>query len=146
MIDSEYNFSENFINEVDFFSNNQLKQKKDLQKIYYESLTNNTTHLFEELSFTAKYVNGLMNVLKSGVKNPEVKSLEHVKKDLTSNLNKLIEQIKNILLHSNDELKGYFDENYLKMTQGSFEKLNELISDLDWTKKFLNDFKRGKLN
>ncbi len=146
MIDSKYNFSENFIDEVNSFSNNQLKRKEDLQKIYNESLTNNTTHLFEEMSFTAKYINGLMKVLKSGIHNPEVQSLEHVKKDLTSNLNKLVEQISHILLHSEDEMKNYFNENYLKMTQDSFQKLNELITDLDWTKKFLNDFKRGKLN
>ncbi len=146
MIESQYSFSENFIDEVEIFSNNQLKKKEDLQKIYNESLVNNTTHLFEELSFTAKYVSGLMKVLKSGVKNPDVQNLEHVKKDLTSNINKLIEQINHILLHSGDELKIYFDENYLKMNQSSFQNLNELISDLDWTKKFLNNFKRGKLN
>ncbi len=146
MIDSQYNFSKDFIDEVEIFSNNQLKKKEDLQKIYNESLTNNTTHLFEELSFTAKYLNGLMKILKSGVNNPEVQSLEHVKKDLTSNLNKFIEQVNHILLHSDDDLKNYFDENYLKMSQGSFQNLNELISDLDWTKKYLNYFKRGKLN
>ena len=146
MIDSQYNFSENFIDEVEIFSNNQLKRKEDLQKIYIECLTNNTTHLFEELSFTAKYVNGLIKVLKSGINNPEVQSLEHVKKDLTSNLNKLMEQMNNILLHSDNDIKSYFDNNYLKMTQNSFQNLNDLISDLDWIKKFLNDFKRGKLN
>ncbi len=146
MIDSQYNFSKDFIDEVEIFSNGHLKRKGDLQKIYAESLTNNTTHLFEELSFTAKYINGLMKVLKSGVSNPEIQSLENVKKDLSSNLSKLVEQINHILLHSEDEMKNYFKENFLLMSQNSFQNLTELISDLDWTKKYLNDFKRGKLN
>ena len=146
MIDSQYNFSKDFIDEVEIFSNGHLKRKGDLQKIYAESLTNNTTHLFEELSFTAKYINGLMKVLKSGVSNPEIPSLENVKKDLSSNLSKLVEQINHILLHSEDEMKNYFKENFLLMSQNSFQNLTELISDLDWTKKYLNDFKRGKLN
>ena len=58
----------------------------------------------------------------------------------------MIEQINHILIHSDDTVKHYFEENYLKLNHGSFQNLNELISDLDWTKKFLNDFKRGKLN
>ncbi len=146
MIESQYKFAENFIDEVDVFSNNQLKRKEDLHKIYNESLTNNTTHLFEELSFTAKYVCGLLKVLKSGTATPEMKNLEHVKNDLSTNLKKIIEQINHILIHSEDSIKNYFEENYLKLNHASFQNMNELIYDLDWTKKFLNDFKRGKLN
>ncbi len=139
-------FSDKLIDEVEQFSNSQLKRKNDLQKIYKECLVNNTAHLFEELIFTGKYVNGLMKVLKKSAKSPEVQNIDYVKKDLSSNIKKLIEQINNILIHSDEETKNYFYNNLLQLTNEAFYNLNELISDFDWTKKYLNEIKRDVSN
>jgi hypothetical protein len=99
--------------------------------------------LFEDLVFTAKYVQGLMKVMKMGQENSEVKSLEHVKVDLTKNMEKVVEQIRQIVAGSSQSDRDYIEKNFLQMTADAFKNLNELLSDLDWTKRYLNDFKRS---
>ena len=71
----DYNSSEKFLNEVELFSSvkgGQLKRKEDLNIIFEEAFKHNKEKLLEDLSFTAKYLQGLMRVLKKGAQNPEV--------------------------------------------------------------------------
>ncbi|MEO8399515.1 MAG: hypothetical protein ABI550_06845 [Ignavibacteriaceae bacterium] len=87
-----------------------------------------------------------MRVLNSGAKINEVNSLEHVKKDLSLNMNKIIKQLKTLFSDADNSKKNHFENNYLQMEQISFQNLNELLSDLEWTKKYFNDLKRGEKN
>lgn len=76
----EQDLTSGIIDEIDDFSQHKLNKKIDLKTLYSISMKEDMGKSFEELSFTAKYVVGLMRVLKTGVSNPEVKSLEHIKK------------------------------------------------------------------
>ena len=84
-----------------------------------------------------------MKVMKMGQENSEVKSLEHVKTDLTKNMEKVVEQIREIISNSSKSDKDYIEKNFLEMSPDAFKNLNELLADLDWTKKYLNDLKRS---
>ncbi len=131
------------VKRVDEFSNFQLQKRDDLQRLYAISIDGNNEKLFEETIFTAKYVIGLMRVLKKGSTNPEIESLEHVKKDLTENMEKVVGQIRELTSAGAENDKNYFEENFLKMNAVSFQNLNQLLSDLEWTKKYFNDLKRS---
>jgi len=119
-----------------------LKKKYELQIIVDECLNNNLEENFEELAFTGKYIEGLKRVLKKGGDFQEIENLDYVKKDLGENMEKSIEQIRDILQNASEETKMHFEENYLKLSAASFQNLNDLIADLEQVKKYLNYQKR----
>jgi len=145
----DFNNSGKLLNEVDSFSSSkggQLKRKVDLNIIFKEAFIHNKEKLLEDLSFTAKYLQGLVRVLKKGTQNPDVHSLEYVKSDYSSNLNKFTNQVKEILSEKDQGVKEYFDKTYFELSQEGFQNLNELLSDLEWTKMYLNMQKRKTRN
>jgi hypothetical protein len=135
-----------FLKEIDTFSNVQLKKRDDLHKIFEEIFKENKYQILEEISFTSKYVQGLVRVLKSGAGNADVKNLEHVKIDLSSNINKVIEKIREVISTADEETHKYFEKNYFEMSQHGFLNLNELMTDFEWVKKYLNEQKRKNMN
>lgn len=143
MSESYFKDSRELLKKVDEFSNFKLLRRDDLQIIFTEGVKEENNKLFEDLVFTAKYVQGLMKVMKMGQENSEVKSLEHVKVDLTKNMEKVVEQIRQIVAGSSQSDRDYIEKNFLQMTADAFKNLNELLSDLDWTKRYLNNFKRS---
>jgi len=124
--------------DVEIFSDSLLKRKADLQIIINESLQYNFIANFEELTFTGKYVQGLKRVLQKGADFQEIDSLDYVKKDLTETMNKVIGDIRALLIHSPETNKKYFEDTYLSLTPNCFQNLNELLEDLEWVKKYLN--------
>jgi hypothetical protein len=134
----------NLLDKVEKTADIILKRKNDLQIILDECLKNNLEEDFEELVFTGKYIEGLKRVLKKGGDFQEIENLDYVKKDLGEKLEKVIEQIRGILINSSDETKTHFEETYLMLSASSFQNLNEIIADLETIKKYLNYQKRNK--
>lgn len=130
------------LQEVDEFSGKSLKKRVDLQIIFEETLNRDRGKQLEDLAFTSKYVQGLLRVLKEGSKNTEVSSLDHVKKDLSANLNKAIAQLKDVLSAADGNTLQHFERTYFELSQQGFMNLIDLLSDLEWTKKYLNEQKR----
>ena len=143
MSENYFKDSRDLLKKVDEFSEFKLQRRDDLQILFTEGVKEENKKLFEDLVFTAKYVQGLMKVMKMGQENSEVKSLEHVKTDLTKNMEKVVEQIREIISNSSKSDKDYIEKNFLEMSPDAFKNLNELLADLDWTKKYLNDLKRS---
>lgn len=130
------------ISDIDNFSNSSLKLKEDLSLLLDECNRNDEFNKFEDLCFTGKYVNGLLKVLKTGSSNPEVKSLDHIKKDLSDNMEKVISQLKEITLNSSEEIKELFNKKYFTLSAETFSNLTVLVSDLDTVKQYFNHLKR----
>ena len=86
------------------------------------ALNNNLEEDFEELVFTGKYIEGLKRVLKKGGDFQEIENLDYVKKDLGENMEKVIEQVRGILLNASDETKTHFEETYLNSICFRFSK------------------------
>ena len=132
----------NFLDDVEKFSGKSLNRKDDLADIIEAYKSSNKFEDFENLSFTGKYVNGLFRVLANSTKIPEVENVDHIKKDLSENVEKVISQLKEITFYMNEKNKMLIEENYLKLTQSSLQNLRLLVEDLDNIKKYLNFLKR----
>jgi hypothetical protein len=136
----------NFIAKIDSFSEQKLKRKSDLKTIIEICFKNQKPELLEDLSFTAKYIKGLERVLKKGNMNPEISNIEQIKQDYMNNINKSVEQLREIIGFTDAGTKDYFEEKYLKLTQEGFKNLSELYEDLEWTKMYFNNQKRQSNN
>ena len=130
--------TENLSSEVEEFAKSVLKRKKDVQVLIGESIKHGFESEFEELAFKGKYIEGLKRVLQKGSEFQEIENLDYVKGDLTKNMEEIIEQFKLILDKSSLGTREYFNETYFSLTPQCFKNLNELLSDLEWIKKYLN--------
>jgi hypothetical protein len=139
---SKETFDKNLLNETEKFSNQNLNRKADLQLIVDNCIANNLYKEFEDLAFTGKYIEGLKRVLNKGADFQEIDNLDYVKKDLTSNMEKIPEQIRLTLTESDKSTQEYFESTYLTLTPDNFRNLNELLKDLELIKKYLNFLKR----
>ena len=146
MINNSPDNASDFVNEVEKFSGTNLNKKAELLRIYEKSINSGKEKVFEDLAFTGKYLRGLMRVLQNGSNNPQVESLDNIKADFSSNVKKVITQIKDIISDSDEALQKHFEENFFEMSQEGLTNLNELLVDLEWTKIYLNDQKRQKPN
>ena len=142
----ESNLAAGVVDQIDEFSQHQLVKKTDLKRLYNLSVEKGNEKGFEDLSFTAKYVKGLMRVLKTGTSNPDVKSLEHIRKDFTHNMQKVVDQMKDIVASADEQIKSYFDSTYFDLSHQSMQNLNLLLSDLEWAKKYFNERKHLNSN
>ena len=138
----EPNLAAGIIEEIDNFSEHRLNKKTDLKTLYSLSIMAGEGKTFEELSFTAKYAEGLMRVLKTGINNPEIKTLDHIKKDFTHNMQKIVDLMKEIVSHADEQIKRYFEITYFDMSQQGMQNLTLILSDLEWAKKYFNIQKR----
>jgi hypothetical protein len=142
----ESNLSADVVDQIDEFSQHQLIKKTDLKTLYHLSVEKGNEKAFEDLSFTAKYVKGLIRVLKTGTSNPDVKSLEHIRKDFTHNMQKVVDQMKELVVNADEQIKTYFDSAYFELSNQSMQNLNLLLSDLEWSKKYFNERKHLNSN
>lgn len=134
------------IEEISKYSSNQLKRKKDLETIIDLSYSDDHEQYLKELTFTSKYVQGLLRILTLGTSNSEQQNISLINRDISTNLQKIREKIEQIIFNSDDKTKQYFRENYLRLSQDNLLNLIELINDLEWTKKYLNYLKRESPN
>ncbi len=133
---------ESLLKEVENFSKILLPNKNDLLLIFTEGLKAENFKSFNDLIFTAKYVQGLKRVIDKGASMTDVNNLEDVKKDLSENLVSLVDILKEYNTSMPDENKEKFEYDYLKMNSDCLSNLNNLLKGLEWTKIYLNDLKR----
>lgn len=138
------NYPENLLNDTEKSLNVLLNKKSDLLLILNAYKLNNDTEGFENLCFTGKYLNGLFRVLKNSSNISEVKSVDHIKKDIGENLEKVMSQLRQIQIKLSEKEKAIIQEKYLQLSQNSFQNLQALVEDLDNIKKYLNFLKRNK--
>jgi DNA-binding protein YbaB len=131
------------IEELDVYSGNQLKRKEDLSTLIHLGYSNNQNEIIEELSFTSKYVQGLLRILNRASGSAEFQNIDQIKIDLSRNMEKVKDLIEQLLVYADDSAKRYFRENYLQLSQNSMFNLTELMNDFEWTKKYLNRVKRA---
>lgn len=137
---------QNFLDDVEKFSGKSLNKKDDLADIIEAYKSSNKFENFEKLSFTGKYVNGLFKVLRNSPGIPEVENIDQIKKDLSENIGKVISQLKEITFNMNESNKKLFERNYFELSQATMQNLQQLVEDLDSTKKYLNHLKRNDSN
>ena len=132
----------NFLASVEDYTGSLLQKKEDIKRIIELAVAEKKDEEFEELTFTAKYICGMMRVVKNAPGIPEVSSVDNIKNDLNENMKKGIEQLKEIISFSDDNQRDYFDRTYFTLTQQNFNNLSQLFSDLESVKKYMNHLKR----
>ena len=133
---------EYFLDKVEEYTSNPLQRKIDLKKIIDLVRGNGKEEDFEKLIFTAKYICGMMRVLKNAPRIPEVSNTDHVKNDLNENMKKGIEQLNEIISFSDASHREYFDRTYFTLSPQNFANLSQLFADLESVKKYINRLKR----
>jgi hypothetical protein len=136
--------AEEIIKEIDAFSGGRLKRKNDLEILLDIVSQKEKQNLFDELSFTAKYIMGLQRVIKKGSINPEITNLEQIKNDYTDNVKKAVGQLKDIIKLSDEAVKVHFETTYFELSAKAFQNITEFFEDLEWTKMYLNEQNRQK--
>lgn len=137
------NYAEkNFISEVEVFNQKILQRKADITGLIGLVISNNKEKDFEELTFTAKYICGMMRVLKTAPSVPEVQSTAHIKEDLSDNLKKIINQLRGIIISGDNAMQDHFEKTYLTLSSQNLINLNQLLADLECIKKYINHLKR----
>ena len=133
---------EKFVDNVESFTGNPLNRKEDIKKLIEIVLGKGKEDKFEKLIFTAKYICGLMRIMKNSTGVSAADSIEHIKEDLNENIRKGVDQIREIITVSDVEKRDYFEKTYLSVTEQSFNNLYQLFSDLEAVKKYVNYLKR----
>ncbi len=132
----------NFLEAVEDFSGSLLSKKDDVNKLITVVVAEKKEEEFEKLTFTAKYICGMLRVVKNASNIPEVSSIEHVKSDLNENMKKGVEQLKEIIAFGGESDRDYFNKTYFALTPQTFSNLTQLFSDLESVKKYFNHIKR----
>jgi len=132
----------NFLTAVEDFTGSLLQKKDDVNKLIEVAIAEKKEEEFEKLTFTAKYICGMLRVVKNAPNIPEVSSVDHVKTDLNENMKKGIEQLKEIIAFRGESEREYYDKTYFILTTQNFSNLTQLFSDLESVKKYLNHIKR----
>jgi len=132
----------NFLAGVEGYTGSLLHKKNDINKLIELVVSEKKEEEFERLTFTAKYICGMIRVVKNAPGIPEVSSVDQIKSDLNENMKKGIEQLKEIIASSNESEKDYFEKTYFTLSTQSFGNLTKLFSDLESVKKYINYLKR----
>lgn len=138
--------SENLINETEEFLKRSLRKKDDLRIILNSFMQKNKFEDFEKFTFDGKYLNGLFRVLRDSPNLSEVKSVDHIKKDISETIEKMISKISEVADSLGENEKAALKKNYLELSQDSLKNLQTLSEDLDDIKKYLNYIKRKNAN
>jgi hypothetical protein len=130
------------ISGVEEISNGRLNFKEDLQRLIEASFLNNKMKYLEDLSFQAKYSQGLLKIIQNRDNKIEDEYFVKVQNEFMESVLKIKEILETLLSQSSEFIKQIFREKYLQMTQQSLNNLNLLCNDLGFVKIYFNDLKR----
>ncbi len=132
-----------FLETVNQFSKMKLKRKKDIIFLLGEISRSSDPNMLESISFSAKYIMGLLRVMENAKNISGISNLNDIKNDLAFNIESLNARIKKLISRADSEKQKVFDLTYLQTNKESFGNFRELLSDLEWIKIYLNEQKRS---
>jgi hypothetical protein len=129
--------------EVKEFSENGIVNINDAAALIEFTSGRGDIKAFRELIFTAKYLQGLKNVLNKNVPI-EQEAEANIRNEFQKNLEKFHRQLKAILKTSeNEEFNKQFESTYISLTQEAMFNIMSLIDDLAFFKKYFNVIEKG---
>jgi hypothetical protein len=135
---------ESILVEIDRLSGGNLHYRDDLERLIEIAITKNKMAELEKISFSAKFLNGLVNVVKKKSDSADEQFFIKAQKEYKDNLKLIIVLLNEFVSHGTNFYKSIFEEKYLKMNQLSIENLNFLFSDLAFLKLYFNDNRHEK--
>ena len=134
--------AELFCKQAESFTNSFLSHFTDTVKLIELVNDEEDDSKFDNLIFSAKYIRGLIRVLKSAPSNPEVKNINQIKADLSREIQKIQVSLESLLSNAGKDLQSYFREKYLRLEPSAFSNFNLLLEDLEKIKLYKNSLKR----
>ena len=129
------------LSEIDKLSNSSLNFRDDLEILIKITQQSGNYELLEELSFQAKFSNGLLKVIQR--KNPLIDETFFLKasNEYKVSLQEVAKLLENLLKEGSDFIRTIFKEKYLELNQQCLNNLNNLCSDISYLKLYFNDMK-----
>ncbi|HOI29651.1 MAG TPA: hypothetical protein PLZ15_07780 [Melioribacteraceae bacterium] len=128
---------------IEKLSKGKLNFRDDLERIIEISIEKGTIKGLEELSFQARYSQGLLSIVKNRDNKIDDEYFARIQKEYMDSILRIKSQIELILGHSSEFIRQVFSEKYFEMNQKSLNNLNLLCNDLSFLKLYLNDLKRS---
>lgn len=132
------------LDEVKKLSDNKLNHLEDLERLITISVEKNLISELESLSFQAKYITGLIQVIKRRENISDENYSIKIKDELVESYNKLKILLAKITNNFSPFIENIFKEKYFQLTQSSLNDLNLLCQDLSFLKLYFNDLKQKK--
>lgn len=133
--------SEEIIIKVAELAGNNLSQREDLKLLIDTAINWNKIFLLEELSFHAKFSNGLLRVIQRKDNTIDDEYFQKAVDEFQSSIEKVTAILNELLDSATEFIKSILTEKYLLQSQTSLSNLNSLCSDLSFLKLFFNDLK-----
>mgnify|MGYP000088417267 CR=1 FL=1 len=134
--------TQEILSKIDSLAKGKLNFREDLARLIDLSVKNNKLELLEDLSFHARYSQGLLKIVQNRDNNINDDYFAKVQSEFTESIVKIKSFIEILLGLSSEFIKEIFTEKYLAMNQLSLSNLNKLCSDLGYLKLYFNDAKR----
>lgn len=131
----------NILLKVSELAENRLQRREDLELLIDTAIKQNKISLLKELSFQAKFSDGLLRVVQKKENTVDeayfIKAVEEYK----NSIEKVRAVLEELLSNASEFIKSVLTEKYLRLSQVSLANLNSLCSDLNYLKLFFNDLK-----
>lgn len=142
MMNSKLNLTtENILIKVTELAENHLQQRDDLKLLIDTAIKQDKIQLLEELSFHAKFSDGLLRVIQRKDSTIDEEYFLKVVAEFKCSVEKVILVLNELLSGASGFIKSILTEKYLQLSQVSLANLNSLCSDLSFLKLFFNDLK-----
>ncbi|HMS34427.1 MAG TPA: hypothetical protein PKC91_10095 [Ignavibacteria bacterium] len=131
--------SKKLIEKINDHSSIPLKNIYELTFLLESALRKEKLDEFKDLIFTAKYVNGLKNVLSDRIITGD-DFMDKIFDEFNKNLQKFINILRSISVPSDSNTEKFFEDKYFRLDQDSVVNSMELIEDLTVCKEFFNRY------
>lgn len=141
-MDPTFNLTtENILTGVKAVAENHLLQPDDLEQLIDTAIRHDKIQLLENLSFHAKFSNGLLRVIQKKDSTIDEEYFLKAVDEYKSSIEKVRIYLEELLSKSSGFIKSILTEKYLQLSQISLTNLNSICSDLSYLKLFFNDLK-----
>ncbi len=134
--------AENIFFEVEKLSSGKITNKEDLLRIISLAVQNNNVKILEDLSFQAKFTQGLLKIINTKENSIKDEYFSTVKKEFGTSVETIKNLLKAIISNSDNFYEDIIEKKYFQLTHQSLSNLSILCNDLSYLKLYLNDQKR----
>ncbi len=133
---------ENILTEVDKLAEGKILNREDLHRLIDLALQTNQMKKLEELSFQARFSQGLLKIIRTKDNSINDEYFVVVRNEFGGGIEKIKNLINDLIPQSEKFIREIFENKYFQLTQQSLSNLNNLCTDLSYLKMYFNDRKR----
>lgn len=126
------------------YSQEGLVNKEDVKRIIELAYKDDKINTLEDLTFSAKFVKGLVKIIKSTTNDMGEEYFNKIKREYSDNMENVKKNLGDITDGGSEFIQKVFDDKYFQVNQKNLENLNSLCEDLSFVKLYLNDQKKNK--